>query len=173
MKTYFTKFLGQRAALPPRAPARHIALAAVGGGVAIAAVAALAFATGQPLVLGSLGASCVFVFGLPDAPFAQPRNVILGHVISSVTGLVFLKLFGPHAWALGLALATSIALMFATRTTHAPAGSNPVIVFLTKPDWGFVLAPTLAGAALIVLIALFYNNATRPGAYPLYWRGRD
>jgi CBS-domain-containing membrane protein len=173
MPAYLAKFRGQAAALPPRAPRRHILLAALGGAVAIALVAALAAGTAQPLVLGSLGASCVFVFGLPDAPFAQPRNVIAGHVISSASGLVFLQLLGPSPLAVGLALGTAIALMFATRTVHAPAGSNPVIVFLTQPGWGFLLAPTLLGAVLVVAVGVLYNNAVRPGRYPLYWIGRD
>ena len=42
-------------------------------------------------------------------------------------------LCGSHPWALGLALGLAIILMFATRMVHAPAGSNPVIVFLTAP----------------------------------------
>jgi len=148
-------------------------LAGVGAATAIGFVGALATYTGEPLLLGSLGASCVFLFGLPDAPFSQPRNVIAGHVLSSLIGLVFLKIFGPHAWTLALALGTAVAVMFVTRTVHAPAGSNPVIVFMTEPGWSFLLAPTLLGAGGLVLIALLFNNTVHPGRYPLYWLGRD
>lgn len=167
------EFRGQRAPLPPRLPMRQIALASLGAAVAIAFVGVLAHATRQPLLLGSLGASCVFLFGLPEAPFSQPRNVIAGHVLSSLVGLVLLKTFGPHTWALGLALGAAVFAMFATRTVHAPAGSNPVIVFLTQPDWGFLLAPTLLGALGVVLVALLFHRITRPGRYPLYWLGHD
>jgi CBS-domain-containing membrane protein len=166
------KFRGQRAALPPRLPARPIALAGLGAALAIGFVATLAEATRQPLLLGSLGASCVFLFGLPESPFSQPRNVIAGHVLSSLVGLVFLKTFGPQTWALGLALGAAVAVMFATRTVHAPAGSNPVIVFLAQPDWSFLLAPTLLGAVGIVLVAVLFHRIVRPGRYPLYWIGR-
>ncbi len=173
MNRYLEKFRGQQTPLPARAPMKKILLAGLGAAVAIGFVGALASATHQPLLLGSLGASCVFLFGLPEAPFAQPRNVIAGHALSSLVGLVFLKTFGPATWALGAALGTAIIVMFLTRTVHAPAGSNPVIVFMTQPDWGFVLAPTLLGASGIVLIALLFNNAVHPGRYPLYWLGRD
>lgn len=173
MKNYLAKFRGERAPLPPRLPARRIALAGLGAALAIGFVALIAAKTHQPLLLGSLGASCVFLFGLPEAPFSQPRNVIAGHLVCSLVGLLFLKLFGPSPWALGLALGTAVVAMFATRTVHAPAGSNPVIVFLSRPDWSFLLAPTLLGALGVVVVALIFNNAVHPGRYPLYWLGRD
>jgi CBS-domain-containing membrane protein len=173
MSAIWASFRGQRAPLPPRLPARQIALAGAGASLAIGGVAALAEATRQPLLLGSLGASCVFLFGLPEAPFSQPRNVVAGHVLSSLVGLVCLRAFGPHAWALALALGAAVALMFATRTVHAPAGSNPVIVFLTQPGWSFLVTPTLLGAVGVVLVAVLFHRAVRPGRYPLYWIGRD
>lgn len=173
MTSYLEKFRGQQGALPARLPGKKIALAGVGAALAISFVATVAAWSHQPLLLGSLGASCVFLFGLPEAPFSQPRNVLAGHFLSSLTGLVFLKVCGPHAWALGLALGTAVIVMFATRTVHAPAGSNPVIVFLSQPGWNFLLTPTLLGAAGVVLVALLFNNAAHPGRYPLYWLGRD
>ena len=173
MISHLEKFRGQRAPLPARMPARKIALAGLGAALGIGFVGALADATRQPLLLGSLGASCVFLFGLPEAPFSQPRNVIVGHLLSSLVGLIFLKILGPHTWALGLALGTAVAVMFATRTVHAPAGSNPVIVFLAQPDWSFLLAPTLLGAVGVVLVAVVFHRVVRPGRYPLYWFGRD
>ena len=121
------------------------------------------------MVLGSFGASCVLVFAYPDVPFSQPRNVIAGHLISSMTGLVFLATCGSHPWSLALAVATAIALMMITRTVHPPAGSNPVIVFMTQPGWSFLLFPTLFGALILVAVALVYNNATRAAKYPKYW----
>lgn len=173
MKSLFEKYQGRRAVLPPRFPLRQIVLAGGGAALAIGLVAFLAARMHQPLLLGSLGASCVFLFGLPEAPFSQPRNVIAGHVLSSLVGLVCLKAFGPQPWALGLALGLAVIGMFASRTVHAPAGSNPVIVFMTQPDWSFLLAPTLLGAGGVVLVALVFNNAVHPGRYPLYWLGHD
>ncbi|MDD2925081.1 HPP family protein [Rhodoferax sp.] len=167
--SFFEKCKGDGAALPPLPPARAIALAWMGGLLAIGSVAALTDLLSMTLVLGSFGASCVLVFGYPDVPFSQPRNVIAGHVISSLTGLVFLAVLGPHWWAVALATATAIALMMLTRTVHPPAGSNPVIVFLTQPSWSFLLFPTLVGAVVLVVVALVYNNQTRAARYPKYW----
>ncbi|MCE1235318.1 MAG: HPP family protein [Hyphomicrobiales bacterium] len=155
--------------IPDRAPTRAIVLAGLGGFVAIGLLAALSGATGAALTLGSFGASCVLVFGFPDAPFSQPRNVVVGHVASSAIGLLCLALLGPHWWTAGLATALAIAAMMATRTVHPPAGSNPVIVWLSHPGWGFLIAPTLLGALALVLVALVYLNATRPTNWPKYW----
>jgi CBS-domain-containing membrane protein len=169
MLKFIEKLRGDQAALPPKASNRAILLAWLGGFVAIAVIAGLFEGTAWPLVLGSFGASCVLVFGFPDVPFSQPRNVVVGHFLSSLSGLVFLALFGPHWWSVALAVGTAIALMMMTRTVHPPAGSNPVIIYLLQPGWGFLLAPTLLGAILLVLVTLLYNNATREARYPKYW----
>lgn len=169
MYAFLSKLRGDGADLPPHPSHKNVLLAWLGGVLAIATVAALTDAMSTVLLLGSFGASCVLVFGYPDVPFSQPRNVVAGHVFSSAIGLVFLHLFGPTWWAVALAVGTAIAVMMVTRTVHPPAGSNPVIVFLSQPGWGFLLFPTLLGALVIVCVALAYNNATRSARYPKYW----
>lgn len=167
--SFLDKLKGDGAPLPPPPSGRSVALAWLGGFLAIAAIAVLTDQLAIALVLGSFGASCVLVFGFPDVPFAQPRNVIAGHFLSSLIGLGFLYAFGPHWWSVAMAVGTAISVMMATRTVHPPAGSNPVIVYLLQPDWSFLLFPTLAGALIVIAVALVYNNATRESAYPKYW----
>lgn len=166
----FNKMRGEgSSALPPLPSYKNVALAWLGGVLAIAGIAGLGEQLSLSLILGSFGASCVLVFGFPDVPFSQPRNVIAGHFLSSLIGLLFLAVFGPHWWSLALAVGTAIAAMMLTRTVHPPAGSNPVIVFLAQPAWSFLWFPTLSGALLLVVIALLYNNLARPIHYPKYW----
>ena len=150
--SFLAKFKGDGAPLPPKPTLKAVGLAWLGGLIAIATVAGLTNLLSVALVVGSFGATCVLVFGYPDVPFSQPRNVIFGHFLSSLVGLVCLAVFGAHWWAVALAVATAIALMMVTRTVHPPAGSNPVIVFLVQPTWSFL-----------------YNNATREARYPKYW----
>ncbi len=163
------KLKGNRLALPPVPSPGSVLVASLGGVLAIAVIAVLGQHWSLSLVLGSFGASCVLVFGFPDSPFSQPRNVVAGHGLSTLIGLIVLNLFGPHWWALGLAVGLAIAAMMLTRTVHPPAGSNPVIVFLLQPGWLFLWFPTLAGALLLVAVALLYNNLARDSAYPKYW----
>lgn len=164
-----SKLKGGGAPLPARPALKAVALAWLGAFLAIALVAALMQSTATPWVLGSFGASCVLLFAYPDVPFSQPRNAIGGHVISSLIGLAFLTALGPHWWVVALATATAIAAMMLTRTVHPPAGSNPVIVFLSQPGWSFLLFPTLLGIVVVVAVALVYNNVTRDNKYPTYW----
>ena len=146
--------------IPPK-PAGKAILKAMGFGlIAIAIVAGLAHFSQIPLIMGSFGATCV-ICGNPDIPFAQPRNVIFGHVVSSAIGLICLNLFGPEFWSMALAVALAIGAMHWGRIVHPPAGSNPVIVMLAQPGWGFLLFPTLT--------ALIYHNVQPDKSYPRYW----
>jgi CBS-domain-containing membrane protein len=168
VKIHLNKMRGMGIA-PVRLPAKLIVRGFLGALLAIGTVACLAASSGTPLVLGSFGASCVLLFSFPDNPFSQPRNVIGGHFISSLTGLVFLAVFGPAWWSMAFALASAIALMHFTRTVHPPAGSNPVIIMLTSPTWGFLVTPTLLGAVILVAVALVFNNTAKQTRYPRYW----
>lgn len=97
------------------------------------------------MILGLFGASCLLMFAYPASPFAQPRNVIGGHVIATFTGLAFMALFGIHWWSLATAVGTAIALMLLFRMPHPPACSNPLIVMLGAVKWRFLITPTLLG----------------------------
>lgn len=154
------KMKGDAQSLPPLAPTKGIALAGLGGVIAMSLLGLLGATTQTTLVLGSFGASCVLLFGFPDVPFSQPRNIVAGHFLSSLIGLAFLKLLGPSWWEMGLATGTAISVMMMTRTVHPPAGSNPVIVFLSQPSWEFLLFPTLIGASVLVPVGLLFHNST-------------
>ena len=169
MVNFIRKWKGGGATCPPRATMSDIASAWIGGAVAIAIVAYGSILVHSPLVIGSFGASCVLLFGFPDSPFSQPRNVIGGHFLASLVGLLFLYFVGSEWWSMALAAASGIAIMQLTRTVHPPAGSNPVIVMLTAPSWQFLITPTLIGAILLVIVALFLNNLREGHSYPKYW----
>jgi len=169
MINFIKKWKTGGATCPPRAAMQDIVSAWAGGAIAIAALAYGTNLVHSPLVVGSFGASCVLLFGFPDSPFSQPRNVIGGHFLASLVGLLFLYFVGPQWWSMALAAASGITIMQITRTVHPPAGSNPVIVMLTAPQWQFLLTPTLLGAIFLVVVALFFNNLRQGRTYPKYW----
>ena len=130
------------------------------GTVAIAALLAIGNAVDVALVIAPFGASCVLIFGLPDGPLSQPANVVGGHMVSAVAGMIAISLF-PDFWfypALGVGLA--IAAMAAFRVTHPPAGANPVVIAGLDPGWWFLLIPVLAGTILLVLCGVLYHRLT-------------
>ena len=167
--SYLTKLKGSQAVIPPSPPLKDLSFISIGAFLAASVVGFLAYYTNEPIIMGSFGASIFVLFVLPDSPFAQPRNVIIGHFITSLIGLLFYHLVGSEWWSMALALAFAIAAMQFLRVPHPPAGSNPFIVFLLGANWDYLWMPTLIGSLLIVLVALLYNNISKNRSYPKYW----
>ncbi|ALF58895.1 HPP family protein [Psychrobacter urativorans] len=171
MHSFFNwyKLHSQVSQCPKRLPLSMIFVAWLGGTIATATLAILEGSIEIIMILGSFGASCLLIFAYPASPFAQPRNVIGGHFIATLTGLVFMTLFGIHWWSMAMAVGTAIALMLIFRMPHPPAGSNPLIVMLGAVNWSFLITPTLLGSIVLVMVALIYNNLGRDKQYPTYW----
>lgn len=89
MHSFFNwhKLSGQVNECPKRLPLPMIVVAWLGGTIATATLAILGSSIELIMILGSFGASCLLIFAYPTSPFAQPRNVIGGHVIATFTGL--------------------------------------------------------------------------------------
>ena len=167
--TYLTKLKGSPAPIPPRPSFKELGFITIGAFLAACVIGYLAYFTKQPIIMGSFGASIFVLFVLPDSPFAQPRNVILGHFVTTLIGLIFYHFVSSDWWSMALALAFAIAVMQYLRISHPPAGSNPFIVFLLGAQWEYLWMPTMIGSILIVLVALFYNNLSADRSYPKYW----
>ena len=104
------------------------------------------------------GASMVLVMAVHESPLAKPTNILLGHVLSALSGVIVLYLIGDHFLALGLAVGLAIFIMIITNTIHPPAGANPIIVILTGQGISFVLFPVAVGALMLIIYAYLYNN---------------
>ncbi len=138
----------------------------LGGAGAIWLLAALIESLGQLLLIAPFGASCVLLFALPQSPLARPRNVIGGHVISALVGLLVLTFLGNGVLAMGIGVGLAIALMQFTGTLHPPADGDPLVVILTGAGWSFLLQPILAGTAILVFLAWIYHRFVSRRAYP-------
>lgn len=139
-------------------PWRAALLAGIGGFLAIGVLATVNAAETLPLLIPPFGASCVLVFGVPASPFARPRNVIGGHLVSAAMGVLAVTLLGPGPLGIAAGVALAIAAMMLSDTIHPPAGANPIVVALTGAGWNFLLAPVLLGAVSIVVLGLAYNS---------------
>lgn len=154
---------------PQRWSLPRIGLASIGGGIAIAAVTYLSVLTDEILLMAPLGSSCALLFAAPWSEFAQPRNVIGGHVVSALAGLVCLHILGTDPWVAAFAVTLAILAMQLVRCMHPPGAALPLLVVQAQSDWWFIFTPVLAGAAIIVAIAAVYCRVVRVYPYPTRW----
>ncbi|MGP8296093.1 MULTISPECIES: HPP family protein [unclassified Halomonas] len=155
---------------PARADGIQILTGLVGGISGIGLVAWLTWLTEVPLLMAPFGATCVLLFAAPGAPLAQPRNVIGGHLISALMGLVVMQLLGAGPLAMAVGVGVAIAAMQALRVVHPPAGANPLVVMMSGAiGYDFLLMPVVAGSISLVLVALLINNLGTERRWPTYW----
>ncbi|MFK2825961.1 HPP family protein [Bacillus sp. B190/17] len=141
----------------------------IGGFIAIFILLLLTSLTSTPWLIASFGASCVLAFSLWNSPLSQPRNIIGGHFLSTLIGLTVYHMFGNEPWVLALGVGMAISLMMLTKTTHPPAGADPIIVILGSCSWEYLFTPVLTGTLVIVLVALLVNNLRSDRNYPVFW----
>jgi len=119
-----------------------------------------------PLALvAPMGASAVLLFCVPASPLAQPWSVIGGNTISALVGIACAKAIGNPLLAGPLAGALAILVMFLLRCLHPPSGAVALTTVLGGPavhaaGFGFAFVPVGLNSALIVLVALVFNNLT-------------
>ena len=120
------------------------------------------------LLAGSFGATMVLVFGFPENPFAQPKNVFFGHFVTTLAGILILKYFSmPEYLLIPIAVGVGIFLMIFFDVVHPPAGGNPIIVVLEQESFGFLIYPIVFGSIIILFLATLINRYLLKKAYPL------
>lgn len=179
-REYFRKMRGTTIGSPPRVSNREIFWSWLGAFLGISAVALvgqLFFAPGDlALLIAPFGASAVLIYGAPRSPLAQPRNLVGGHVVSALVGVLCWKLLHDFPWlAAALAVSTAIALMHATKTLHPPGGATALFAVIGSEEvhragFTYVLIPATAGPLILLLVALLVNNLTSTRRYPETWR---
>lgn len=123
-------------------------------------------------LIGSFGASSVLIYGTINSPFAQPRNLVGGHLISALIGVTMAKLFPDTLWlSSALAVSLSIVLMQVTKTLHPPGGATALIASIGSAKirslgYSYVLNPVLSGVVILLLVALIFNNLAPGRRYP-------
>lgn len=167
---YISKMKGIRRTNPLVAPpAFDVFISSLGAFLGIMTVAVLALVYHMPMLVASFGASAVLIYGVPDAPLSQPRNVIFGHLISAVIGVSVYWLFGLTWWSVSLGTALALVVMILTKTTHPPGGATAMVAILNKAQPQFILTPVLAGAVILIIIGMLINNLSPNRSYPRYW----
>ena len=113
----------------------------------------------------------VLLFGYPESPFAQPKNVFFGHFITSLVGVIVFQFVPLDQYIqIALSVALGIFLMIILDVTHPPAGGNPIIVILTASSYDFLLNPIILGSLIIIMYAILLNRFILKKNYPSNWK---
>ena len=118
-------------------------------------------------LLASFGSTMVLLFGYPESPFAKPKNIFFGHVLTSLIGIIFFKYISlPIFIIIPLAVGLGIAIMIFFDVTHPPAGGNPIIMISSSASFDFLFTPVITGTILVIIFGFFLNRFVAKNNYP-------
>ena len=119
-------------------------------------------------LIASFGSSMVLLYGYSESPFAQPKNVFFGHLITSIVGIFFLYLVPlPLYIILPLAVGFGVGLMIFLNVTHPPAGGNPIIVIMGSVSLDYLISPVISGSIIIIIFGVIINRFILKKSYPI------
>lgn len=147
---------------PLRLPSRSQLKAALAASLALAVVAGVSHQLLNPLehvvLLASMGATAVLLFGLPHSPLAKPRVVFFGHLIPATIGLLCSHWIPNFAVMAATTMGLVLLVMYRFDCMHPPGGATamvPVIAALQAPlPMSFLLAPVLLNVLLILGVSV-------------------
>ena len=144
-------------------------LAGIFSVITIGALTILTYKTEIGLFLiASFGSSMVLLYGYPESPFAQPKNIFFGHLLTAFVGLIFLYLVPlPLYLIVPLAVGFGVGLMILFNVTHPPAGGNPIIVILGSVSLDYLFSPVITGSIIIIIFGVVINRFILKKAYPI------
>jgi len=118
-------------------------------------------------LIASFGSTMVLLYGYPESPFAQPKNIIIGHFLTSLIGIIFLNYVPlPIFINIPLAVGFGVMLMILFKVTHPPAGGNPIIVIIGSVSYDYLLTPVVTGSIIVVLFGVIINKFILKKKYP-------
>ena len=144
-------------------------LAGIFSSITISALTFLTYKTEFGIFLiASFGSTMVLLFGYPESPFAQPKNIFFGHLLTASVGVIFVNFIPlPLYLAIPFAVGIAVGLMILFNVTHPPAGGNPVIVLMASASYNYLLNPIIFGSIILILFGVILNRFIAKKKYPL------
>ena len=144
-------------------------LAGLFSAITIGALTLLTYKTELGVFLiASFGSSMVLLYGYPENPFAQPKNIFFGHLLTSVVGIVFLFFTALPAFiVIPLAVGLGVSLMILFKVTHPPAGGNPIIIIIGSVSIDYLISPIITGSIIIIVFGIVLNRLILKKKYPI------
>ena len=118
-------------------------------------------------LVASFGSTMVLLFGYPESPFAQPKNIFFGHLLTALVGVIFVNLIPlPVFITIPLAVGIGIFLMIILGVTHPPAGGNPIIVIIGSASFSYIINPIIIGTIIVLVFGIILNRLVLKKEYP-------
>ena len=119
-------------------------------------------------LITSFGSSMVLLYGYPDSPFSQPKNIFFGHMLVSVIGIIFLYFVPlPIYLLIPLAVGFGVALMILLNVVHPPAGANAIIVIMGSVSLDYLINPIIIGTVIVLIFGIVLNRLILKKKYPI------
>ena len=137
--------------------------------ITIGALTLLTYKTDYGVFLvASFGSTMVLLFGYPESPFAHPKNIFFGHLLTSSVGIFFLYLIPlPLYIIIPFSVGFGVGLMILLKITHPPAGGNPIIVIMGSVSLDYLINPIIIGSVIILIFGVVLNRLILKKKYPL------
>ena len=144
-------------------------LAGLFSAITIGALTLLTYKTELGVFLiASFGSSMVLLYGYPENPFAQPKNIFFGHLLTSIVGIIFLFFTAlPTFIIIPLAVGLGVSLMILFKVTHPPAGGNPIIIIIGSVSIDYLISPIITGSIIIIVFGIVLNRLILKKKYPI------
>ena len=138
--------------------------------IIIGVLAFLSFETSTGFwLMFSFGSSTLIVLIFYESEFAQPGNILFGHLLGIVIGILFNEFFGISFITLGLAVGTTVTFMMYFKVIHPPAAANPLIALFADVSLEYIMFPVIVGATVIILLSVIINKLILKRNYPKRW----
>ena len=117
-------------------------------------------------LIASFGSTMVLLYGYPESPFAQPKNIFFGHLLTAFVGVLFVHIHLPIYISIPLAVGIGVGLMIFLGITHPPAGGNPIIVIIGGVSFNYLLSPIITGSVIVLIFGIILNRFIAKKKYP-------
>ena len=149
----------------------NIIKSSLAGLFSVITIGALTFLTYETtfgmFLIASFGSTMVLLYGFPESPFAQPKNIFFGHLVTAFIGILVLNFIQlPLFIIIPIAVGLGVGFMILLNVTHPPAGGNPIIVIIGSVSYDYLLNPIILGSIIVIAFGIIINRFILKKKYP-------